>query len=105
MLKQFPPPRDYMALSLNDLLEARDAYHVHLSHLSNVVGTAVGRYLIRDSDWYATHPPSESKPKHFRDPVGPRTLFNSIVTDWSWPCVLVFVDEWLELGKFGSSPD
>ena len=55
MLKQFPPPRDYMGLTLRDLLEARDVYHVHLAHLSNVVGTAIGRYLIREDDWYASH--------------------------------------------------
>ena len=105
MLKQFPPPRDYMALSLKDVLDARDAYHVHLSHLSNVVGTAVGRYLIRDDDWYATHTPSEPKPKKFPDPKGPRTLFNTLIKDWSWPCVLVFVNDWLKLKDFHASPD
>ena len=71
MLKQFPPPRDYMALTLRDLLEARDVYHVHLAHLSNVVGTAVGRYLIRQEDWYAEHTPSEPKPDAPKPGPGP----------------------------------
>ena len=48
MLKPFPPPRDYASLSVRDLLDARDAYHLHLSHLSNVVATAVGRYRTQE---------------------------------------------------------
>lgn len=105
MLKQFPPPRNYMGLTLRDLLEARDAYHVHLSHLSNVVGTAIGRYLIRGEDWYATHPPSDPRPSGQTASKGPRTLFNSVITEWSWPCVLVFVNEWWETADFAVSPD
>src|SRR6185503_1129071 len=80
---QFPPERNYSTLTLRDLLEARHHYHVHLAHLPNVVGTAVGRYLIREGDWFAKHPPN-TKPKG-RKPTGPRTLFNSVVTAWSWP--------------------
>ena len=105
MLKQFPPPRDYMGLTLRDLLEARDVYHVHLAHLSNVVGTAIGRYLIREDDWYASHPPTEHRPDHVPIPKGPRTLFNSVIREWSWPCVLVFVNEWWEMQDFRASPD
>jgi hypothetical protein len=86
-------------------LEARDAYHVHLSHLSNVVGTAIGRYLIREDDWYATHPPSEPRPANVEPAAGERTLFNSMIKDWSWPCVLVFVNEWWNKNDFGESPD
>ena len=94
-----------MALTLRDLLEARDAYHVHLSHLSNVVGTAIGRYLIREDDWYATHPPSEPRPANVEPAAGERTLFNSVLKDWSWPCVLVFVNEWWNKNDFAGSPD
>ena len=36
----FPPRVDFSSLSLRDLLDARDAYHVHLSHMENVVATA-----------------------------------------------------------------
>jgi hypothetical protein len=90
----FPPRRDFASLSLRDLLDARDAYHVHLSHLENVVATAVGRYLIHERDWYATHPPDEPRPDGFGHPSEPRTLTNSILRSWSWPCVLVFVRRW-----------
>src|SRR6185369_3290629 len=103
MLKSFPPARNYNLLTLKDLLDARDHYHVHLSHLSNVVGTAVGRRLIHEDDWYATHPPEEprKKPK----PKSPRTLFNTVVRDWSWPCILVFVNEWEHRDAFKNDPD
>ena len=103
MLKSFPPEHNYNLLTLKDLLDARDHYHVHLSHLSNVVGTAVGRILIHEDDWYATHPPDvpRGKPK----PKSPRTLFNSVVRPWSWPCVLVFVREWLHRDNFRTEPD
>ena len=36
---------DFNTLSLRDLIEARDHYHVHLVHKRNVVATAVGRYI------------------------------------------------------------
>lgn len=103
MLKSFPPDHNYMLLTLKDLLDARDHYHVHLSHLSNVVGTAVGRYLIHEKDWYATHPPGV--PRETPEPKTPRTLFNSVIREWSWPCVLVFVREWEHFDKFKKEPD
>ncbi len=103
MLKTFPPDRNFMLLTLKDLLEARNHYHVHLSHLSNVVGTAVGRYLIIENDWYAEHPPSV--PRETLKPKTPRTLFNSVVRDWSWPCVLVFLNDWEHHAKFRNEPD
>ena len=37
-------------LSLRDLLEARDQYHIHLMRHPTVVATAVGRYRIRIND-------------------------------------------------------
>jgi hypothetical protein len=103
MLKKFPPDRNYMLLRLADLLDARDHYHVHLSHLSNVVGTAVGRYLIHEKDWYAKHSPDTERetPK----PTGAKTLFNTVVRDWSWPCVLVFVNTWEQKSAFKKNPD
>jgi hypothetical protein len=86
----------YSSLSLRDLLDARDAYHFHLLHKPNVIGTALGLYLIRDEeDW----PSSAGKPKNL---TFARTLFNSSVRDYSWPCVLVFVREWIEESKFGA---
>lgn len=41
---------DYDSLSLRGLLDARDAYHVHLMNHPHVVATAVGRYRIRSED-------------------------------------------------------
>ncbi len=99
----FPPRRNYNVLTLADLLDARHHYHVHLAHLPNVVGTAVGRYLIHQDDWYASHEPGTVRetPK----PVGARTLFNTVVTPWAWPCVLVFINHWERRSAFARDPD
>jgi len=99
----FPPRRDFSHLTLRDLLEARHHYHIHIAHLPNVVGTAVGRYLIHEDDWYATHP-FPTKPEG-RKPQTPRTLFNTVVRLWSWPCVLVFVNRWEHRRSFLQDPD
>jgi len=50
------PARDFNALSLADLLEAREAAHVHLARKEGVIATAVGRYLIRQSDPNSQNP-------------------------------------------------
>ena len=89
----FPGKRDFKSLSIYDLLQAREAYHVHLAHLENVVATAIGLYRIRSSDpdaKVAKHPPEKRSGR--ASPV--RTLQNTVVTPWSWPCVLVFVNRW-----------
>src|SRR5204863_5526569 len=68
---------DFRSLSVKDLLEVRDAYHVHLAHLDNVYATAIGRYLIRDED-------SNAKDAHHRTDrksLGARTLLNSSPKD------------------------
>ncbi len=95
------PPRfraqpGYSSLSVRDLLDAREAYHVHLSNMAHVVATAIGRYRIRKGDWYETHAPGKPRPKGSKLLTDARDLFNSVTTDWSWPCVLVFVDEWIK---------
>ena len=90
----FPPRPDYSSLSIKDLVEAREAYHIQLSSLDNVVATAIGRYLIRSDDWYAEHPPTVQRPAGDEKPAGARTLANSVVRPWSWPAVLVFVRAW-----------
>jgi hypothetical protein len=41
---------NFSALSVKDLLAARDLYHHYLMDKPNVVGTAVGLYLIRKTD-------------------------------------------------------
>jgi hypothetical protein len=99
----FPPRRDYSSLSLKDLLDAREAYHVYLSQLENVVATAIGRYFIHNEDWYAKHPPGSRKPAGFRKPSTARTLANSVIRPWSWPAVLVFVKKWEQPGKLGEN--
>lgn len=86
---------DFSSLSVKDLIEAREAYHVHLAHLSQVYATAVGKYLIRHDD------ANSHDPKHCSNPaeLGPRRLDNCEVKDWSWPCVLVFVRHWFTRRK------
>ena len=90
---------DFNMLSLEDLLRARDFFHLHLMHKANVVGTAVGRYLIRKTDPY---PPIETTPK---DHLKPRTLENSEVREYSWPCIIVFVEKWVKANDFGEGKD
>jgi hypothetical protein len=85
---------NYPALSLMDLLRARDLYHRHLMNKAGVVATAVGKYRIRRGDSW---PGDKVKVKG----TGPRTLGNSEVRPYSWPCILVFVDEWLNPSTFG----
>lgn len=76
---------NFRSLSVRDLLEARDLYHFHLMNKANVVGTAIGLYLIRDDE--KAH--------------GARTFANSRVMAKSWPCVLVLVRKWLDERDFG----
>ena len=82
-------------LSVKDLVEARDLFHVHLMNKRNVVATAIGRYRIRKSDFIKAkgkdtliYRPSKTHTKK------PRMLEDSIVTEFSWPCILVFVKQW-----------
>jgi hypothetical protein len=97
----FPPRRDFASLSVHDLLDAREAYHVYLSSLENVVATAIGRYRIHKDDWYATHSPDKRRPEEYPRVSEPRTLSNSVVKAWSWPAVVVFVREWETPDKLG----
>jgi hypothetical protein len=99
--RPFPPRRDYASLSVHDLMDAREAYHVHLSRLENVIGTAIGRYRIHEKDWYATHPPDVERSPKARRITEPKTLANTVVRPWSWPAVVVFVREWKESRHLG----
>ncbi len=85
--------KKFSSLSIKDLLDAREAYHVHLAHLDGVYATAVGRYLIRDGE-----PRNAGAGR--KAPREPRRLDNSSVQDWSWPCILVFVERWKDKDKF-----
>ena len=79
---------NFSQLSLSDLVEARDLFHVHLINKKNVIATALGRYLIRHSDF------DEHGMFRSSGDKSPRTLQNSMVADISWPCILVFVSHW-----------
>ena len=78
----FPSERPYSSLSVFDLLEARDQFHVHLMHKANVVGTALGRYLIRTADPRPQKAAQDATPKK-KVIKPPRTLENSEVRDYS----------------------
>lgn len=82
--------RVYDQLSLRDLLDARDQYHIHLMRHANVVATAIGLYRIRTKDSWPTER-GEGK-VHGRYA---RTLANSQIRYYSWPAILVFVDRWV----------
>jgi hypothetical protein len=91
------PEKDFNLLSLPDLLEARDHYHVHLMHKENVVATALGKYRIRVTDPWPTSANPHPRAPHSKKA---RTLSNSEVRPYSWPCVLVFVSKWVQPDDF-----
>jgi hypothetical protein len=94
--------RGFNDLSLADLLRARDQFHAHLLHKANVVGTAVGRYLIRTSDPYPQRADAVAEPPKPKAKKQARTIENSEVRDYSWPAVLVFVSEWVDDANFSA---
>ncbi|WP_127125115.1 hypothetical protein [Pseudoflavitalea rhizosphaerae] len=95
------PDRDFNDLSLTDLIRAREMFHFHLLNKKNVIATAIGRYRIRKTDplpWEKTYTAVSNTPNR-----GPKTLQNSEVRQYSWPCILVIVKEWMkdeELSKY-----
>jgi hypothetical protein len=86
--------KSFSSLSVTDLLAAREQFHFHLMHKANVVGTAIGKYRIRKTDPQPPLPPG---------PKTPRTLQNSEVRSYSWPAILVFVNQWQDESAFGNS--
>jgi len=95
--------QDFHSLSVHDLLDARDQFHVHLAKKPNVFSTAIGRYLIRSAeakDKDAVHPRAERPRK-----AKPRTLATSSVQEFSWPCILVFVNRWQTLDDLHKHPE
>lgn len=88
----FTTSSNFQSLSLMDLIQARDANHYSLISKKNVVATAIGLYRIRHDDpWPTREQPSQGKKKVQRKK---RTLFNSEIRPYSWPCIYVFVSEW-----------
>jgi len=87
---------NFSSLSIKDLLEARDQFHIHLMKKENVLATAISRYRIRKEDpWPEKQPETKtvSAPKP-QVKKKERTLENSEVREYSWPCILVFVEKW-----------
>jgi hypothetical protein len=88
-LEDYRPANAFDQLTLRDLLDARDLYHVHLMQHPNVVATALGRYRIRKTDSWPNQKGLGKKHGTF-----PRTLENSEVRYYSWPAIMVFVSRW-----------
>jgi hypothetical protein len=86
-LFELDPYKAYSTLSFRDLVEARDFYHRQLMRKANVVGTALGRYLQRKVGVSKTIK---------------KTLSNTEVRKDSWPCLLIFVQQWAVESEFGS---
>src|SRR5580698_6795632 len=99
------PDDDYSLLSLDDLLQARDQFHLHLIHKPNVIGTAVGRYRIRKADRWPDPADPRPAPRQRGAHPPPRTLENSEVRPYSYPAILVFVERWIEPGDFAHPED
>lgn len=87
------PFLNYHSLSLTDLLAARNLYHSALTSRQGAIGTAVGRYFIRNED---SAPGAAVKVKG----TGPKTLDTAGIRSYSWPCVLVFVEAWIDEKDF-----
>lgn len=85
--------RDYSSLSVYDLLLARDARHAQYARNPNVIGTAIGRYLIRKGEEHVRvgRDADVATIEQIRAKGASRTAATASVTRDSWPCVLVFV--------------
>lgn len=88
---------DFAHLSLKNLIDARELFHIHLMRHPNAVATAIGRYRIRKDDSW----PHARKKHHGK---GARRLDNSEIRPYSWPCIMVFVSQWQTPSDFESHP-
>ena len=87
-----PRDDDFSNLSLKDLIEARDLYHFHLMSKANVVGTAVGLYLIRDKEARQKAEGGGAQPAQKQTYA--RTFENSPLSKWGKSSVLGDVKGW-----------
>jgi hypothetical protein len=99
-MPRFTRKIDFASLGILDLIQARDSHHKQLANLPNVIGTAIGRYLIRNDD-PRLKDPNAPEPKV----RGPRTIDKVTVANWSWPAVLVFVNKWQDPTDFAHNMD
>jgi hypothetical protein len=90
--------KKFRTLSIKDLLDAREHYHLHLMNKRNVTATAIGRYRFRKTDPYPY--PGQKKKKATGDSKIPKDMEHTEVRRYSWPCVLVFVDTWVTDTEF-----
>jgi hypothetical protein len=97
--------RSFHSLGVRDLLDARDQFHLHLVHKRNVFATAIGFYLIRNEDPDAGDHTKTASAAKKRGSFGERTLENSTVRPWSWPCVLAFVSQWQNMSDLRKHPE
>jgi hypothetical protein len=98
-LAAYRPANSFDQLSLRDLLDAREQYHIHLMQHPNVVATALGRYRIRKGDSWPTEKGAGRIHGKYR-----RTLENSEVRYYSWPAILVFVRKWEDPAELAKAP-
>ncbi|MHA6203924.1 Nal1-like putative serine protease [Dyella soli] len=101
----FTNVQDFNALSVRDLLAARDQFHFHLMHKPNVVGTAIGRYRIRKNEKWPTADEPNVASKAKAAAQVPRTLENSEVRPYSWPALIVLVEHWVDADDFAKPED
>jgi len=93
---------DFNNLSIKDLVEARDLFHLHLLNKRNVIATAIGRYRILKTDpWPNSKRYKNSLEYNPKKPA--RTIKNSEVRDYSWPCILVFISQWEKPDKLSKA--
>src|SRR5215472_17410418 len=103
-MDHFTSVQDFNALSVRDLLMAREQFHFHLMHKANVIGTAIGRYRIRKADpWPSKEAPHSDAAPRSTHPK--RTLSNSEVRSYSWPAILVMVDRWMTPDQLADPED
>ncbi|RKR82002.1 hypothetical protein BDD43_2166 [Mucilaginibacter gracilis] len=87
-----PSEYNFAELSLKDLADAREDFHLHLMKKKNVVATALGYYRIRKAEKWPTAENPHPDNSGFKSTA--RTLENSEIRPYSWPAILVFVDTW-----------
>jgi hypothetical protein len=78
---------------------------VHLLSQRHVVATAVGATSCASRRCRRDPSPLEERLELAPGRRDPRTLENSLVAEWSWPCVIVFVDHWMDADEIAADPD
>jgi hypothetical protein len=72
---------------------------------ANVFATAIGLYRIHDEAPDRRKDVTAESAATRGTFCRPRTFSNSVVTAWSWPCVLVFVRRWMSPQEVRARPD